>query len=242
MNGESCKFHHRKDPSHTDAKNNDDLANKYDILLAQFKDLKNKYKYAFDNEMENLKQQLHEQALEIHVLRGYVFPDASLLDSVDLSSDVTSHHDDENDKEAQMIIEEKDTCDMEQGKDDDDDHSKINDKNLKNHSKNDFKNIEYLEAEIIKIKDFVSSSERMLPKRVNETRQKIKSLKNEMKTKLDKSRSGKVLDNMLETLSGKVMKIKCNFKKTVTSELEKCAEKCREELVKMEKKTLTAGR
>ena len=47
---------------------------------------------------------------------------------------------------------------------------------------------------------------------------------------------------MLETLSGKVMKIKCNFKKTVTSELEKCAEKCREEVVKMEKKTLTAGR
>ena len=64
------QFHHRKDPSHTDAKNNDDLANKYDILLAQFKDLKNKYS-AFDNEMENLKQQLHEQALEIHVLRGY---------------------------------------------------------------------------------------------------------------------------------------------------------------------------
>ena len=141
-----------------------------------------------------------------------------------------------------MIIEEKDSSDMDQGKDDDDDKSKINDKPLKNHSKNDFKNIEYLEAEIIKIKDFVSSSERMLPKRVNETRQKIKSLKNEMKTKLDKSRSGKTLDNMLETLSGKVMKIKCNFKKTVTSELEKCAEKCREELVKMEKKTLTAGR
>ena len=130
---------------------------------------------------------------------------------------------------------------MEQEKDDDD-QSKINDKTPKNHSKNDFKNIEYLEAEIIKIKDFVSSSERMLPKRVNETRQKIKSLKNEMKTKLDKSRSGKVLDNMLETLSGKVMKIKCNFKKTVTSELEKCAEKCREEIVHIEKKTLTAGR
>ena len=237
-NGEACKFHHRKDPSHTDAKNNDDLANKYDILLAQFKDLKIKYS-AFDDEMENLKQQLNEQALEIHVLRGYVFPDASLFD---LSSDVTSHRDDENDKEeAQMIIGEKDTSDMEQEKDDDD-QSKINDKTPKNHSKNDFKNIEYLEAEIIKIKDFVSSSERMLPKRVNETRQKIKSLKNEMKTKLDKSRSGKVLDNMLETLSGKVMKIKCNFKKTVTSELEKCAEKCREEIVHIEKKTLTAGR
>ena len=45
-----------------------------------------------------------------------------------------------------------------------------------------------------------------------------------------------------KTLSGKVMKIKCNFKKTVTSELEKCAEKCREEIVHIEKKTLTAGR
>ena len=51
------------------------------------------------------------------------------------------------------------------------------------------------------------------------TRQKIKSLKNEMKTKLDKSKSGKLLDNMLETLTGKVWKIKCNFKKTVTYEL-----------------------
>ena len=77
-NGESCKFQHRKDPNHTDVKKNDDLDKKYDKLLAQFKDLKNKYS-AFDNEMENLKQQLHEQALEIHVLRGYVFPDASLF-------------------------------------------------------------------------------------------------------------------------------------------------------------------
>ena len=55
-----------------------------------------------------------------------------------------------------MIIGEKDTSDMEQEKDDDD-QSKINDKPPRNHSKNDFKNIEYLEAEIIKIKDFVST-------------------------------------------------------------------------------------
>ena len=54
-----------------------------------------------------------------------------------------------------MIIGEKDTSDMEQEKDDDD-QSKINDKTPKNQSKNDFKIIEYLEAEIIKIKDFVS--------------------------------------------------------------------------------------
>ena len=48
--------------------------------------------------------------------------------------------------------------------------------------------------------------------------------------------------NMLESLSERVMKIQNNFRKSVTSELEKCAEKCREEIVHIEKKTLTAGR
>ena len=64
-NGESCKFQHRKDPNHTDVKKNDDLDKKYDKLLAQFKDLKNKCS-AYDSEIEDLKQQLQKQALELH--------------------------------------------------------------------------------------------------------------------------------------------------------------------------------
>ena len=111
-NEDSCKFKHSKDPNHTDVKKNEDLEKKYDNLLAQFKDLKKRCN-VYDDEIETLKHQLNEQALEIHVLRGYVFPDASLFD---LLSGVTSHHDDENDKESQMIIEEKDTCDMESRK------------------------------------------------------------------------------------------------------------------------------
>ena len=95
---------------------------------------------------------------------------------------------------------------------DDNDQCKIGqticDKIPKNPPKNDFKDIKYLEAEIIKIKDFVSSSEKMIPKRINETRQRLKSLTNEMKSKHDKSSSGKMLDSMLETLIEKVMKIK----------------------------------
>ena len=63
-----------------------------------------------------------------------------------------------------------------------------------------------------------------------------------MKTKFGRNGSEKVLKNMLESLSERVMKIQNNFRKSVTSELEKCAEKCREEIVKLEKKTLTAGR
>ena len=244
-NEDSCKFKHSKDPNHTDVKKNEDLEKKYDNLVAQFKDLK-KQCIVYDDEIETLKQQLQEQALEIHVLRGYVFPDASLLDSLcNSSNDVTSHHDDENGKETQMIIEEKDICDMDQVKDDDDQckiGQTICDKIPKNPPKNDFKDIKYLEAEIIKIKDFVSSSEKMVPKRINETRQRLKSLTNEMKSKHDKSSSGKMLDNMLETLIEKVMKIKTNFRKIVSSELEKCAEKCRKEMVKMEKKKITAGR
>ena len=109
--------------------------------------------------------------------------------------------------------------------------------------KNDYKNIDYLETEIIKIKDFVSSEERMVARRVNETRQKLKTLNNEMKTKFGKTGSEKKLKNKLETLSEKVMKIKTNFKKSVGSELEICAEMCREEKVNIENKLLlTAGR
>lgn len=82
----------------------------------------------------------------------------------------------------------------------------------------------------------------MVAKGINETRQKLKSLKNEMKYKLGKSKSEKVLGNMLETLSEKVMKINHNFKKSVKSELENFAEKCRKEQIKIDKKKLTAGR
>ena len=40
----------------------------------------------------------------------------------------------------------------------------------------------------------------MVAKEINETRQKLKSLKNEMKYKLGKSKSEKVLGSMPETL------------------------------------------
>ena len=82
----------------------------------------------------------------------------------------------------------------------------------------------------------------MVAKEINETRQKLKSLKNEMKYKLGKSKSEKVLGNMLETLSEKVMKINHNFKESVKSELENFAEKCRKEQIKIDNKKLTAGR
>ena len=83
----------------------------------------------------------------------------------------------------------------------------------------------------------------MVAKRVNETRQKLKTLNNEIKTKFGKTGSEKKLKNKLETLSEKVMKIKTNFKKSVGSELEICAEMCREEKVNIENKLLlTAGR
>ena len=51
------------------------------------------------------------------------------------------------------------------------------------------------------------------------------------------------MKNELESLSEKVMKIQNNFRKSVNSELEKCAEICRKEKVNIEKKALlTAGR
>ena len=143
---------------------------------------------------------------------------------------------------------EKNVSDMDQEKDDDNQikSDKVSDSDNMQTSnvlpKNECKsNFEYLEAEIIKIKDFVSR-EKMVAKGINETRQKLKSLKNEMKYKLGKSKSEKVLGNMLETLSEKVMKINHNFKKSVKSELENFAEKCRKEQIKIDNKKLTAGR
>ena len=103
-------------------------------------------------------------------------------------------------------------------------------------------NIEYLEREIIRIKDFVSN-EKMVAKGRNETKQKLRELNNKMKTKFGKTGSERVLKNELDSLSEKVMKIQNNFRKSVNSELEKCAEICRKEKVNIEKKALlTAGR
>ena len=159
--------------------------------------------------------------------------------------DVTQDHDD--DKETHIIKEvstesQEDTSDMEHENDNVDTSDNITTKNLpKNSFQQDILNIKYLEAEIIKIKDFVSS-ERMVAKRMNQTRQKLKTLSNEMKTKFGRSKSEKKLNFEIETLSEKVIKIRTNFKTNVNNELEKCAEKCRTEIVKMENKLLTAGR
>ena len=252
-NGESCRFQHSKDPNHTDDKKYEDLERKYDKLLAEYKDLKNLCRL-HDNEIEKMKEQLQEQENDIYVLRGYVLQEDSQSDSVfNLTNEVTPHHDDKNYEETQMILEdvtdtEKNASDMDQEKDvdnqinsdkvSDGDHMQTSKILPKNECKS---NLEYLEAEVIKIKEFVSR-EKMVAKGINETRQKLKSLKNEMKYKLGKSKSEKVLGNMLETLSEKVMKINHNFKKTVKSELENFAEKCRKEQIKIDNKKLTAGR
>ena len=79
------------------------------------------------------------------------------------------------------------------------------------------------------------------PKGINDSRQQLKSLKNKMRSKLGKNSSEKLLQNKLENLSEKVMKINSNFKKSVKNELEEFAETCRNEKVKLEKKCLTAG-
>ena len=97
--------------------------------------------------------------------------------------------------------------------------------------------IENLEGEIIKIKDFVAR-EKMVAKGMNETRQKLKILNNEIKAKFGKTSSEKKIIKEIESLTEKVLKIKNNFKKSVGSELEKCAEICREEIVNLEKKVL----
>ena len=198
---------------------------------------------------------MEQHVQEIYILRCYVFPEDSHNSSIfNLSHDVTSQHDDEKDKETQIVMEEstdnqKDNSDMEQENNDEQLKTVkvLSDNTSQKLPKNDYKynilNIDYLETEIIKIKDFVSSEERMVPKRVNETRQKLKTLNNEMKTKFGKTGSEKKLKNKLEILSEKVMKIKTNFKKSVGSELEICAKMCREEKVNIENKLLlTAGR
>ena len=249
-NEETCKFLHGNAPIHTD----EALAVKYDKLAVQYKNLENRCSN-YNDEIEKLKEQLEQQIHEIYVLRCYVFPEDSHNDSIfNLSHDVTSQHDDEKDKEAQIVMEEstdiqKENSDMEQENNDEQLKTVkvLSDNTSQKLPKNDYKinilNIDYLESEIIKIKDFVSSEERMVAKRVNETRQKLKTLNNEIKTKFGKTGSEKKLKNKLETLSEKVMKIKTNFKKSVGSELEICAEMCREEKVKIENKCLlTTGR
>ena len=244
-NKEACKFQHSKAPNNTDVKKIDALDQKYNELLGQL----NHYKSLcenYDDAIATMKVQLEQQELEIHVLRSYVLPDSSQNESdFDQSVNVTTHDDDQN-KETLMIIEDsadphKDINDMEQEMDDD--NLKTSKLLQKHELQTNILNIEYLEREIIKIKDFVASDEVRINKGINETRQKLKSLNNEMKSKFGKTGSEKALKNMLESLSEKVMKIKTNFKKNVSSELEKCAEICRKEKVSIEKKALlTAGR
>ena len=250
-NEESCKFLHNKDHTYSHVKKNEALEQKYDELLCQFKHFKNMNNRQ-DEEIDNLKKQLEKQAHQIHVLKTMVLQSLGEVSqySIPYESDVSTQdvtQDCDDDEETQMIKEVstealEDIADMEQENDniDHSDNPKTN--NLpKNSFQQDILNIKYLEAEIIKIKDFVCS-ERMVAKGMNQTRQKLKTLSNEIKTKLGKSKSEKKLKIEVETLSEKVIKIRTNFKTNVKNELEKCAEMCRTEIVKMESKLLTAGR
>ena len=92
-------------PNNTDMKKMEALDQKYDELLAQFNHYKKLYE-KHEEEIATMKQQLHEQELEIHVLRGYVLPDDSQCDSIfNQTDDVTSHDDNEKDEEIQMQTE-----------------------------------------------------------------------------------------------------------------------------------------
>ena len=173
-NEDSCKFLHSIAdnvlPNHNDKKKLEALDNKYDELLAQFK----RYKKLHENHEDiiaTLKQQLEEQALELHVLRGYVFPDDSQC-SFNQTDDVTSHGDDE---EMQMQTEDSSNAQKDIVPVTDTQIVSENVKTAKLLQKHEFQtnilNIEYLEREIIKIKDFVSG-ERMVAKGINETRHK----------------------------------------------------------------------
>ena len=246
-NEDSCKFlHNIADnvlPNHTDMKKMEALDQKYDELLAQFHHYK-KLHEKHEEEIATMKQQLHEQELEIHVLRGYVLPDDSQCDSIfSQTDDVTSHDNDEKDEEIQEMQTE---VSPEAQKDNVPPMISDNVETARLLQKHELQtnvlNIEYLEREIIRIKDFVSN-EKMVAKGRNETKQKLRELNNKMKMKFGKTGSERVLKNELESLSEKVMKIQNNFRKSVNSELEKCAEICRKEKVNIEKKALlTAGR
>ena len=250
-NEESCKFLHSKDHTYSHVKQNEALEQKYDELLGQFKHCKNVCN-KHDEEINNLKKQLEQQAHHIHILKTMVLNSLGEVSqySIPYESDVSTHdvtQDHDDDEDTQMIKEVstealEDTVDMEQENYNVDHSDNPRTNNLpKNSFQQNILNIKYLEAEIIKIKDFVSS-ERMVAKRMNQTRQKLKTLSNEMKTKFGRSKSEKKLNFEIETLSEKVIKIRTNFKTNVNNELEKCAEKCRTEIVKMENKLLTAGR
>ena len=253
-NKDSCKFQHNKPSDNTHVEETKALDQKYSELLSQL----NHYKSLcdiHDNAIVTLKQQLEEQAQEIHHLRSCVFPEESSQYESDFNQseldNVTVHHDDHKNESAQMIIGDcteahKDINDMDQEMDDEDqsrtdravsDNMNTSKLLLKHKLQTNILNIENLEGEIIKIKDFVAR-EKMVAKGMNETRQKLKILNNEIKAKFGKTSSEKKIIKEIESLTEKVLKIKNNFKKSVGSELEKCAEICREEIVNLEKKVL----
>ena len=85
----------------------------------------------------------------------------------------------------------------------------------------------------------------MVSKGINESRHQIKSLKDEMTSRLGNVGSEKIL-NDLETLHKKCMKTKSNYTKIILSEIEKFEETCRKEknriqLATLNKKKLNKG-
>ena len=246
-NEESCKFRHNKADNltnHTDVKKIEALEQKFDGLLSQFNHYK-KVSESQDQTIAALKEQLEEQAIEIHnlslecnVLRSYVLPEASQCESD--FNDVSVVTDDKNDHQVMQVDNEAATLTTRQGSDDlippnPQDVQKSNKKIL---------NIGFLEGEIVKIKNFITK-ERMVSKGINESRHQIKSLKDEMTSRLGNVGSEKIL-NDLETLHKKCMKTKTNYTKIIISEIEKFEETCRKEKIKihvapLNKKTLNKG-
>ena len=89
-------------------------------------------------------------------------------------------------------------------------------------------NIEFVICEISKIKEFVSK-ERMIPKKVNETKQKVKKLLDETKQRIGTNKNEKIVLEIFKRMFENVNKTNLDFKNITKDIIDEFIKNCESE-------------
>ena len=220
----------------------DDLEKKYKKVTTQCDDLKKENSQISalcghqGNVIELLKAQVNEKfvTVETEMLNKFLTVKTEMLNSLksemhkhDIEEKCTRTHDSKRKRKSNDSLLKKSKSEDNISNIIDEIPAKKNkplidqEKRMERHMKaiNEMSNIQDLETEIDKIKNFVIK-ERMIPAKIIETKQKLKDLRQDMKKKIGTNKNEILVFGIFERMIEDINKINMNFKTNAKNHIE----------------------
>ena len=227
----------------------DDLEKKYKKVTTQCDDLKKENSQISalcghqGNVIELLKAQVNEKfvTVETEMLNKFLTVKTEMLNSLksemhkhDIAEKCTRTHDSKRKRKSNDSLLKKSKSEDNISNIIEEIPAKKNkplidqEKRMERHMKaiNEMSNIQELETEIDKIKNFVTK-ERMVPAKIIETKQKLKDLRQDMKKKIGTNKNEILVFGIFERMIEDINKINMNFKTNAKNHIEGFQKNCK---------------